>query len=315
MIYFIVSDIHSDYRSLAYSLKRAGFNKRNKDHTLVVCGDIFDRFPETMKVYNFLTSIPKKRCILIKGNHEDLYFELLKKKFPEEVDFDNGVVDTFCHIAGYSPEIMTDKYWRKLQEKYPYERMKEAWQEIKKEVAQSKVTEWLKSKQWQDYFEFDKYICVHGFIPLKDLDHMPPWFVEDRHYEYFPTWREATEKEWYDSRWGCPYSKYNAGCFDEEIKNGKVLVCGHWAVDDFWRYIGNRDPEIIMTDIYSGEHIIGLDFGVYKLKNTHEDYHGQNVLVIDDEAPDIVQNQYGHTLPVIKPAPIIKTVSEKDIYK
>ena len=43
MKYFIVSDIHSFYVELKSALDKAGFNKRNKDHTLIVCGDIFDR--------------------------------------------------------------------------------------------------------------------------------------------------------------------------------------------------------------------------------------------------------------------------------
>ena len=81
MKYFVVSDIHSFYVGLKRALDRAGFNKRNKDHTLIVCGDIFDHGPDTLSVYKFLISIPKKRCILIKGNHELLYEELLEKSY------------------------------------------------------------------------------------------------------------------------------------------------------------------------------------------------------------------------------------------
>lgn len=79
MKYFCVSDIHSFYTPLKKALKQAGFRKSNKDHCLVVCGDIFDRGEETVQVYEFLKSLPKNRCILIKGNHESLYFGLLKK--------------------------------------------------------------------------------------------------------------------------------------------------------------------------------------------------------------------------------------------
>ena len=110
MKYFIVSDIHSFYTELKRALDKAGFNKRNKDHTLIVCGDVFDRGSETVELYKFLISIPKKRCILIKGNHELLYEELLEKSFPESHDFSNHTVDTFCQIAGYSQEILTPEY-------------------------------------------------------------------------------------------------------------------------------------------------------------------------------------------------------------
>ena len=139
MKYFVVSDIHSFYSELKKALDIAGFNKRNKDHTLIVCGDIFDRGPETVKLYKFLTSIPKKRCILIKGNHELLYEKLLEKKLPESYDFSNHTVDTFCQIAGYGLEILTPEYWHKFGD-VPHERIQQAWQEILTEVKQSQIT-------------------------------------------------------------------------------------------------------------------------------------------------------------------------------
>ena len=139
MKYFVVSDIHSFYVELKRALDKAGFNKRNKDHTLIVCGDIFDRGPDTLSVYKFLTSIPKKRCILIKGNHELLYEKLLEKKLPESYDFSNHTVDTFCQIAGYDLEILTPEYWCKFGD-IPHERIRQAWQEILTEVKQSPIT-------------------------------------------------------------------------------------------------------------------------------------------------------------------------------
>ena len=139
MKYFVVSDIHSFYSELKKALDIAGFNKRNKDHTLIVCGDIFDRGSETVELYKFLTSIPKKRCILIKGNHELLYKKLLEKKLPESYDFSNHTVDTFCQIAGYELEILTPEYWHKFDD-VPHERIRQAWQEILTEVKQSQIT-------------------------------------------------------------------------------------------------------------------------------------------------------------------------------
>ena len=81
--YFIVSDIHSFYDELATGLTLSGFEYNNPDHILVVCGDVFDRGEQTLEVYDFLSSLPKKRCILIKGNHESLYLKLLNKKYPD----------------------------------------------------------------------------------------------------------------------------------------------------------------------------------------------------------------------------------------
>ena len=68
--YFIVSDIHSFFLELRSSLFRAGFRKKNKDHILIVLGDIFDRGPDSKEVYDYIRSIPKERRIL-GNNHTD----------------------------------------------------------------------------------------------------------------------------------------------------------------------------------------------------------------------------------------------------
>jgi len=306
MKYFVVSDIHSFYKELKSALKQAGFEKTNKNHTLIVCGDVFDRGSETLEVFKFLTSIPKKRLILVKGNHEDLYKELLAKKFPDSYDFSNHTVDTFCHIAGYSAEVMKAEYWYKLNEDNPYERIHQVWQEILKEVKASKITEWISGPQWKNFYELDKYIFVHSFIPLRNVDGLPSWYINNRRFEYFPDWREnATDMEWYDSRWGCPYQQWLDGYFKEK---DKVLVCGHWVVTDFRQYINNKWSDD--TSIYKFENLIGLDCGVWKYKGSREYYHPQNVLVIDSDDFDACYSECGVELEDETSIPRIETVTE-----
>ena len=309
MKYFIVSDIHSFCSELKSALWKAGFNKRNKDHTLIVCGDVFDRGSETVELYKFLTSIPKKRCILIKGNHELLYEELLEKSFPESHDFSNHTVDTFCQIAGYDPEILTPKYWRKFDD-VPHERIRQAWQEILTEVKQSPITAWLKSSRWKYWHEVGNYIFVHSFIPLKNLDHLPAYDTYNRKFGYFKDWREtAKDFEFKDATWGCPYQQYIDGYFKEEAANGKVLVCGHWVVTDFRQYINNKWSED--TSIYKFENIIGLDCGVWKYRDKKAYYHPQNVLVIDDKDFKCY-DQYGIELKDEASIPRIETITEQN---
>ena len=310
MKYFVVSDIHGDYTGLKIALKNAGFNKNNKNHTLIVLGDCFDRFSETVELYKFLTSIPKKRCILIKGNHELLYEELLEKSFPESHDFSNYTVDTFCQIAGYDPEILTPKYWRKFDD-VPHERIRQAWQEILTEVKQSPITAWLKSSRWKYWHEVGNYIFVHSFIPLKNLDRMPAYYTYNRKFGYFKDWREtANNLELEDATWGCPYQQYIDGYFKEEAANGKVLVCGHWVVTDFRQHINNKWSDD--TSIYKFENIIGLDCGVWKYRDTKAYYHPQNVLVIDDKDFNKCYDQYGTELKDETSIPRIETVTEQN---
>ena len=306
MKYFVVSDMHSFTLELKNALKLAGFNKRNKNHTLIVCGDVFDRGSETVEMYKFLTSIPKKRCILVKGNHESLYLDLLKKKFPDSYDYSNHTVDTFCHVAGYSPEIMTPEYWYKLGD-VPYERIQQAWQEILSIVKTHKITAWIKSSQWKDYYEIDKYIFVHSFIPLRNVDGLPSWYIDNRRFEYFPYWhKNATALEWEDSRWGCPYQQWLDGYFKEK---DKVLVCGHWVVTDFRQHINNKMSDD--TSIYKFENLIGLDCGVWKYRGSKKYYHSQNVLVIDDSDFNRLTDQYGTELEDETSVPRIETVTLK----
>ena len=90
MKYFIVSDIHSFYAPLKKALDEAGYDLSNPNHTLVVLGDVFDRGPDTLKVYDFLANmVPSERLILVRGNHERLMLDLIRRGYPENYDFSN----------------------------------------------------------------------------------------------------------------------------------------------------------------------------------------------------------------------------------
>ena len=242
--YFVVSDIHSFCSELKYSLRQAGFNKRNKNHILIVCGDVFDRGDETVEVYNYLKSIPKKRCILIKGNHESLYKELLTKSFPDRYDFSNGTVRAFCNIAGIDEEKLSKYYWieQGFANGFDYDQIEErlysTWNQIKNIVANHEITKWLDSKQWRNYFELDKYIFVHSFIPTQVKDEwkeMHPYKLRSFCYEYKSDWRDASDDEWELATWGDPIDNFEYDLFKPEADNGKVLIVGHWHTSDFYK--------------------------------------------------------------------------------
>ena len=248
------------------ALCKAGFELNNPEHYLVVCGDVFDRGNETLKVYKFLKKIPKERLILIKGNHEDLYLTLLNKDFPDSHDFSNGTVKTFCEIANIDCEelnhysLLYSDYWNDIEklEKIVLEK----WNFVKEKVSKSAITKWLKSKQWKNYFELGQYIFVHSFIPCFNHSNTGNYGVSVEQYKkswsYNPLWRtNATKKEWHEAMWGCPYKQYDAGLFNEEKKNGKVLVCGHWHVSDFHTHY--KKNSYYNFDIYKGKNLIALD--------------------------------------------------------
>ena len=280
--YYFVSDIHSFFTPLAVALEKKNFELNNPDHILVVLGDVFDRGFETLEVYNFLRSIPDDRLVLIKGNHELLYLELLTKRFPESYDFSNGTVRTFCQIAGFDEDMLSQRYWIKkafLEEKEKLEQLgddnayfhaglhedvlynkyqnmpQEMWQQIKETVAMSDVTKWLQSDKWINYFETNNYICVHSWIPVQEEVKFGGAYID----EIGPrdNWRNATDFEWEDAMWGCPWSKAKEGW----NKTGKTIVCGHWHTSDFFNHLtkqrkGKYECPLFKSKKYK---LIGLD--------------------------------------------------------
>lgn len=200
---FVVSDIHSFYTPLIKALDTAGYDKNNEEHWLIVCGDCFDRGPESVKILHFLMSLERK--ILIKGNHELLFEDLCSREFPYSHDKSNGTVRTVEDLGGSS---------------------------LPSEFMDSCQIAWNKTAAYRDllinYFETEKYIFVHSWIPTltrytgKGAD--KPWYQHDKYYEYNEDWRNATEKEWEEAMWGNPFYKAQDGL----NKTGKTVVFGHW---------------------------------------------------------------------------------------
>lgn len=262
--YFFVSDIHSFYTPLKKALKKKGFNKNNQNHILVVLGDVFDRGNETLEVYKFLQSIPDDRLILIKGNHESLYEELLKFDFPSKYDFRNGTVKTFCAIAGIDEKFLDTSYWhisnvissRDGGEIVDiHSKVMEYWNIVVDKVKSSEITKWIQSKKWINYLETSNYIFVHSYIPLQAKVDTAKWNIE--YIGYREDWRNATSTEWEDATWVCPWALAKEGY----NKTGKTIVCGHWHTSDFFNNLTKQKKNQYDCPIFKSKRykLIGLD--------------------------------------------------------
>ena len=62
----MASDIHSFYTPFIKELNKTGFDLNNEEHILIICGDLFDRGSESLKLYEFIKT-QKERRILIRG--------------------------------------------------------------------------------------------------------------------------------------------------------------------------------------------------------------------------------------------------------
>lgn len=204
MKYFVISDTHSFYTETIKVLKEKGYDQNNEDHTLILCGDAFDRGNESKEMFDWMKSLPKDRFIYIRGNHEDLleecYEDIVKGKTTGYHHFTNGTIKTICNLCEiHNPyEIGMNEY---VDEK------------IKNNLRG--VLDFI-SDRCVDFFETKHYVFVHGWIPVKS----------DIFYcLYDKNWRRASKYRKSRSRWlnGMSMRHYN------EIKvPNKTVVCGHW---------------------------------------------------------------------------------------
>lgn len=254
MKYFVVSDIHGFYDELISSLNEAGYDKNNSNHTLIILGDIFDRGRQPLEILEFVQSIPQSNRILIRGNHEDLFLDLLNKDFPDSYDFYNETVQTFCDIVGYPLEHLMRSYWKRKFDKEniidnPDETVKYIWKQIIRKINDSPCVSFLKSDEWVNYAEISNYIFTHAFIPLKAE-------------QYDSNWRDYKDEEsWRNARWIRAYEGFNKHLFDEEIKKGKILVVGHYKSSFYHNKYGNSEA-LENNTIYKGENLVVIDTSV-----------------------------------------------------
>lgn len=273
--YFVVSDVHSFYTPLLDALNEAGYDKNNENHVFVLCGDAFDRGDETIKVLDFLKSIPKERRVLVRGNHELLLRDCYERKsfFPEDVH--NGTEKTMCHLCGIDPNFRVEWFRKKssMEEEEWQEGYEAAWKEyLSKPFSSSdieKVIDWISSDEWVNYYELGKYLFVHSWVPVEPyID----WNIGEVRERLLEDWRNASQEKWNKAMWGCPWEHYLMG----SAPKGKTIVCGHWHVMDFHKVLGH-DTNSWNREIYYSDRLIALD------ACTAIKPHVCNVLVIDGD--------------------------------
>ena len=195
MKYFVCSDIHGFYTEWIKALKKKGFKLNNKNHKVIICGDMFDRGHQPQNIIDYILD-HKDKFILIRGNHEDLIQNLINRN--HEIYFDqlNGTEETFHFL---NSDLLFDKF------------------DYQKIAKQSRLQEIL--DLCMNYYETEHYIFVHGWIP-----------IDEDYYKYDEEWRYASEKRFEKARWANPVEMYNKKIFEKD----KTIVCGHWHCSALW---------------------------------------------------------------------------------
>lgn len=148
MKYFVVSDVHGEYKALVSALEKSGFNKYNPDHTLISLGDNFDKGKESRQVYDFLLSL--QRCICIKGDHEYMLDDVFSRRGLNYNDIGSGVHCTIASLNGVD-EASCDIY---------------DVSSIEKAEQYRNIDWWLGHLKY--YYETENYIFVHSWVTFDD---------------------------------------------------------------------------------------------------------------------------------------------------
>lgn len=237
--YFISADIHSFYSVWKATLDDSGFDVDDDSHILVVLGDLFDRGPESVECLDFVTSLPKERTILIRGNHEDLLWELLNhEREPMSHDVHNGTlrtIDTLCGgCAPYDVEIELVMQNPKVRDYF------------------SRLVYWFAPD--------DKNVFCHGWLPINDytLDEEELLACDGKEVYIPNNWKTLPEHRWRIAAWYNGMDTWNKGA----KLDGVTIWCGHWHTS--WGHsklhkLGTEWGDDACFDPFIDEGIVALD--------------------------------------------------------
>lgn len=258
---FICSDIHGYYKEMKKALDEAGYDENNNNHLLVIIGDLFDRGPDALAVYEYLKKMVNEgKAIVTRGNHENFFIDFLQGSVSPFNYLHNGTNET---IGDFWHRTAPFESWCALEGNCELNQMNYIkWADIcSKEIKEEypELLDWLKSLP--RYYETENYIFVHGAIDTKVEDwHNPHCFRYD-----LINW-DALD--------------FNDGSFfGEPIKNtDKTVVIGHFGT----RFLREKYNYPIDKE-HEDDILIRNDGRIIAIDATTALTHKVNVLVVEDE--------------------------------
>lgn len=213
MKYFVLSDVHSFYDAMDAALKKNGFDVNNPNHIIIVCGDLFDRGPDAVKVFRFMEMMANEnRLHYISGNHEDLFISCVMDIYYARPlgrhHFTNGTVDTISQFTGINQVDLVLGIFDK-------EEFKKSIQPLLNFITVNAI----------DFLSVKDYVFVHGWIPCNPNTGE----VSDK-------WEEGN---WREARWLNGMSAWKNGA----RLPGRTIVCGHWHCSWGWSHIRQQRNE------------------------------------------------------------------------
>ena len=198
--YYVTSDVHGFYTPFRAILTKAGYFEDTEPHKILVAGDLFDRGGEAVELQRFiLEQLERDAVVLVRGNHEDLYEELVT--YDHGLTYDhhlrNGTYDTALQLTGMTMRqaMLNPLAFARAARETPYYTT----------IIPAMV----------DYYETKEYIFTHGWTPCVAEENGTLSYIED--------WREASRHSWRKARW---FNGMDA--VRTATEDGKTIVCGHW---------------------------------------------------------------------------------------
>lgn len=223
MKYFVSADIHGFFNEWQKALKEKGFDLNNPNHKIIICGDLFDRGRQPKEIIDYILAHEDK-IILVRGNHEDLLEDMVRRNYSNYADEKNGTRQTIADLR----KTLKEKDISML------------------EVLQKTNLQYVIDK-CVNYYETEHYIFVHAFIPL----------LNDGQYDKY--WRYASTNRWKEARWINPVVLYKKNVYDPD----KIIVCGHWHCSALWHEVDpNKYYEFgpkANFEPFISEHMIAID--------------------------------------------------------
>ena len=230
--YFVASDIHGFFTEWMDALKVKGFKQDDPEHIIILCGDMIDRGEESDKIVDYLYDFPKERRILIYGNHEELFLDLIYRGYQRSYDESNGTYDTFVKLYKQDKIISIDEF------------------------EQTKLGKLLDAMV--DFYETKNFIFVHSWIPTDYLGF------------YNPYWDQATFDLWHIARWCDSITEHfsNKNKTGKTIVSGHMFSAMAYLYEEigqkaFLEYLNNYEKYRHLNKIYYGNKYINLDCNTY----------------------------------------------------
>ena len=159
------------------ALTEAGYYD-TKPHKVLIVGDLFDRGRKAVELQSFILDLLERdEVILIRGNHGDLFEELVTVDNGLRYDhhLSNGIYSTALQLTGFDKRHakVSPLVFARAARDTPYY----------KTILPATV----------NYYKTDKFVFTHGWIPCS-VD-------RDSGLIYMDNWRKASEQSWRQARW------------------------------------------------------------------------------------------------------------------